>query len=107
MVCIWVKFHELTGLECRSNQEYSIKLKLKVLKETDSDSSLIRETDLKFNIAAESSIIKIRYLRFRKNRGRPKISDYKGMKRKSDKISVPRERTAFRKCFRKMINMLR
>ena len=96
MVRKWVRFYELyglAGLNRRSNQKYTVKFKLKVLKEIDSCRSSIRESALKFNIAAESSIINWQrnYKKFgilgleNKSKGRPKMSDYKRKKRKSDK----------------------
>ena len=97
MVRRWVKFYELygvAGLERSSNRKFSVKFKLKVLGEIDSGRLSIRESALKFNIAAESSIINWQrnYEKFgilgleNKSRGRPKImSDYKRKKRKSDK----------------------
>lgn len=97
MVRRWVKFYDLygaAGLQRRSNREYNVRFKLKVLEEIDSGRSSIKESALKFNIAAESSIINWQrnYGKFgilgleNKSRGRPKImSDYKRKKRKSDK----------------------
>lgn len=64
------------------------------MEEIDSGRSSIKESALKFNIAAESSIINWQrnYEKFgilgleNKSRGRPKImSDYKRKKKKSDK----------------------
>ncbi|WP_376751239.1 IS3 family transposase [Epilithonimonas hominis] len=97
MVRRWVKFYELygvAGLERSGNRKFSVEFKLKVLREIDSGRLSIKESALKFNIAAESSIINWQrnYEKFgilgleNKSRGRPKImSDYKRKKRKSDK----------------------
>lgn len=96
MVRKWVRFYELygvAGLERKSNREYTVKFKLKVLEEIHSGRSSIKESALKFNIAAESSIISWQrnYEKFgilgleNKSRGRPKMSNYKRKKRKSDK----------------------
>lgn len=97
MVRRWMKFYELygiAGLQRRSNREFSVKLKLKVLEGIDSGMFSIKESALKFNIAAESSIINWQrnYEKFgilgleNRPRGRPKImNDYKRKQRKSDK----------------------
>lgn len=97
MVRRWVRFYELyglAGLERRSNREYSVKFKMKVLQAVSSGRFSIKESALKYNVAAESSIINWQrnYEKFgilgleNKSRGRPKImSDYKRKKRKSDK----------------------
>ena len=97
MVRRWVKFYELyavAGLERSGDRQFSVKFRFKVLREIDSGRLSIKESALKFNIAAESSIINWQrnYEKFgilgleNKSRGRPKImSDYKRKKRKSDK----------------------
>ncbi|MFY1047881.1 transposase [Chryseobacterium sp. GP-SGM7] len=97
MVRKWVKFYELyglAGLERKSNRKYSVKFKMKVLHAISTGRFSVKESALKFNIAAGSSIINWQrnYEKFgilgleNKSGGRPKImSDYKRKKRKSDK----------------------
>ena len=93
----WCRFYELhgtAGLQRRSNRLYDIKFKLKVLKTIETGKFSIKEAGVKFNIAAESSIINWQR-DYEKNgilglenkpQGRPRImSDYKRKKRKSDK----------------------
>ena len=97
MVRRWVKFYELygvAGLERSGNRKFSVEFKLKVLREIDSGRLLIKESALKFNIAAESSIINWQrnYEKFgilgleNRPRGRPKtMSNYKRKKKKTGK----------------------
>jgi len=91
----WVKFYELygvSGLARTKNSHYPVSFKLKVIKSVAQGMSL-REAARKFNIAAESSIIKWQGA-FEKSgnlglenkpRGRPKtMSNYKRKKRKTN-----------------------
>jgi len=92
----WCRFYELhgtAGLQRRRNRLYDVKFKLKVLKTIATGKFSIKEAAVKFNIAAESSILnwqrdygKSGILGLEnKLRGRSKImSDYKRKKRKSD-----------------------
>ncbi len=92
----WVKFYELygvSGLARTRNSYYPVSFKLKVIKFVAQGMS-IKEAARKFNIAAESSIIKWQrdYEKSgnlgleNKPRGRPKtMSNYKRKKRKTNK----------------------
>ncbi len=91
----WVKFYELygvSGLARTRNSYYPVSFKLKVIKFVAQGMS-IKEAARKFNIAAESSIIKWQrdYEKSgnlgleNKPRGRPKtMSNYKRKKRKTN-----------------------
>ena len=97
MIRKWVRFYELygaQGLQRRSTSTYDVKFKLVVLKTIHERGLSVKQAAVKFNIAAESSILNWRrdYEKSgilgleNKPRGRPKImSDYKRKKRKSDK----------------------
>lgn len=57
----WVRFYELhgtAGLQGKSNRLYDVKFKLKVLETIETCKLSIKEAAVRFNIAAESSIIK-------------------------------------------------
>ncbi|MCG2792538.1 MAG: transposase [Weeksellaceae bacterium] len=93
----WIGFYNkygISGLERRKNRSYSLKFKLKVLKAIETDFISQREACIRFDIAAQSTVLnwqrdyeKSGILGLEnKPRGRPKImSDYKRKKRKSDK----------------------
>ena len=93
----WIGFYHkygISGLKPRKNRSYSVKFKLKVLKAIETDFISQREACIRFDIAAQSTVLnwqrdyeKSGILGLEnKPRGRPKImNDYKRKKRKSDK----------------------
>lgn len=93
----WIGFYKQygeNGLLAKTNQNYSIDFKLKVLKSMDTYYLSLRDTCLKFNIPDSAIIVKWKkdFTNFGveglqpKPKGRPKsMSDFKRKKRKSDK----------------------
>lgn len=92
--CRFYEFYGIAGLQRKSNRQYDVQFKLNVLASIREGKYSIKESAVRFNIAAESSIInwqrdyeKSGILGLEKKpQGRPKImSEYKRKKRKSDK----------------------
>ena len=93
----WIGFYNkygISGLEPRKSRSYSLKFKLKVLKAIETDFISQREACIRFDIAAQSTVLnwqrdyeKSGILGLEnKPQGRPRImSDYKRKKRKSNK----------------------
>ncbi|WP_277115549.1 transposase [Chryseobacterium sp.] len=93
----WIGFYSkygISGLYPRKNRNYSLNFKIKVLKTIETENISQREACIRFNIAAQSTVLnwqrdykKSGILGLKnKPKGRPCImSDYKRKKRKSDK----------------------